>query len=103
MVTTVCAGIAEEYARQYGVLPTVITNAPKFHSLPVRKTDPSRIRVIHHGVAARSRRIENMIELANLLDERFTVDFILIPGDTRYIAELMRQAAGTRSIHFLPP
>ncbi|MEF8716485.1 MAG: hypothetical protein V5B35_14170 [Candidatus Accumulibacter necessarius] len=102
MVTTVCAGIAEEYTRQYGARPTVITNAPRFHSLPVHKTDPSRIRVIHHGVAARSRRIESMIELANLLDARFTVDFILIPGDAKYIVQLMRQAAGSRNIQFLP-
>jgi len=110
MVTTVCAGIAEEYTRQYGARPTVITNAPGFHNLPIHKTDPSRIRVIHHGVAARSRRIESMIELGNLLDARFTVDFILIPGDTRYVAQLMRQAASSRNIqaassrniHFLP-
>ena len=44
-----------------------------------------------------------MIELANLLDARFTVDFILIPGEARYIGQLMRQAAGTRNIQFLPP
>ena len=102
MATTVCVGIAEEYALQYGARPRVITNAPRFHNLPVHKTEPSQIRVIHHGVAARSRRIERMIELANLLDARFTVDFILIPGDTRYIAQLMRQAARSRNIHFLP-
>lgn len=103
IATTVCDGIAEEYSRQYGVLPRVITNAPRFHDLPLRETDASQIRVIHHGVAAPSRRIENMIDLAMLLDDRFTVDFILIPGDTRYIAQLLKRGGAIRKIRFLPP
>lgn len=101
--TTVCEGIAEEYSREYGVRPTVITNAPPFHDLPVRETNPSRIRLIHHGVAVRSRRIESMIDLASLLDERFAVDFVLVPGDTRYIAELLRRGGRSRKIRFLAP
>lgn len=103
IVTTVGEGIAQEYSRQYGVRPSVITNAPRFHNLPVRKTKPSQIRVIHHGVAAPSRRIENMIDLANLLDRRYTVDFILVPGQTRYIRQLLRRGADNPRIRFLPP
>ena len=85
IVTTVCQGIADRYAREYGIRVEVITNAARFHSLPVRPTEGSQIRVIHHGAAIASRRIDLMIDLTGYLDERFSLDFVLVPGRPDYI------------------
>lgn len=98
---TVCRGIAERYERDYGVRMEVLTNASPCVDLPARPTSPSKIRIIHHGAAIYSRRIELMIEMARLLDERFSLDLILVPGDAGYIAGLRRIAAGNPRVRFL--
>lgn len=100
---TVCEGIADEYHAQYGVRPVVVTNAPDFESLEPHGTDPRRIRLIHHGGAIPSRRIENMIRMMDHLDERFELDFMLVPSDPKYHAELEAMAQGKPRIRFIPP
>lgn len=102
-VTTVCEGIANRYEREFGIRTEVITNTPYFHDLPMRPTDGSAIRLIHHGAAIASRRIELMIELMEFLDERFSLDLILMPGKLDYIERMRRQARGKPKIRFLEP
>ena len=98
---TVCNAIADRFARDYGVKMDVITNAASAHRITPRETDPERIRMIHHGAAIPSRRTEVMIELMNLLDSRFTLDMLLVPGDARYIARLKRRARANPRIRFI--
>ena len=102
-ISTVCQGIADKYATEYGVRCEVITNAAPYAALPVQPTKPQQIRMIHHGAAMASRRIELMIELMGRLDERFTLDFILVPQEPRYLSRLKRRAAKNPRIRFLPP
>jgi glycosyltransferase involved in cell wall biosynthesis len=42
---------------------------------------------VHHGYANRNRKIENYVELAQLLGARFSIDLYLV-GDQEYIQEL---------------
>jgi glycosyltransferase involved in cell wall biosynthesis len=100
---TVCAGIAREYERVYGIRPCVLTNAPFSRPVKWHKTDPSRIRMVFHGGATRSRRIESIVDIAPLLDRRFSLDMILVPGDARYIQSLKRRAASMPNVRFLDP
>ncbi len=58
--------------------------------------------MVHHGAAMASRRIELMIDLMDSLDERFSLDFLLVPHDPRYLSRLQRMAKNRR-IRFLPP
>ncbi|HWF62336.1 MAG TPA: hypothetical protein VN666_18795 [Nitrospira sp.] len=102
-VTTVCQGIANRYTKEFGVRTEVITNTPHFHDLPIRPTDGSVIRLIHHGAAMVSRRIELMIELMGFLDERFSLDLILMPGKLDYIERMRCLARGKPKIRFLEP
>jgi hypothetical protein len=103
MTTTVCRGIAERYAAEFGIRVEVITNAAPLHELPVRRTDPARICMVHHGLSIPSRRTDLMIELMQHLDERYTLDLVLLPGVASYIEALRRRAAGNPRIRFLPP
>lgn len=100
-VTTVGHGIADRYAQEYGIRVEVITNAANFHNLPVRPTEGSRIRMIYHGAAIASRRIDLMIELMDYLDERFSLDFVLVPGKPDYIEWIKRRASNKPNIRFL--
>jgi glycosyltransferase involved in cell wall biosynthesis len=102
---TVCPGIAERYQQVFGLEPAVITNAPAYRELPHHPVDPARIRIIHHGMAMRDRRLEEIIEIASLLDSRYTLDFILVDKDPGYIDELKGRAARVAMgrVSFLDP
>jgi hypothetical protein len=104
-MTTVCRSIADAYERDTGVRPAVVMNAPDYEDLEpaVRDASEPRIRLVHHGAAIRSRRIENMVWMMDHLDEWFELDFLLptpTPADEAYVAELREMAKGKR-IRFL--
>jgi hypothetical protein len=99
---TVCDGIADAY-RAYGVDPIVLTNAPAPLELPVLPTDPTRIRMIHHGAAIPSRRMETMIDLMDHLDERFSLDLMLVGSNHGYLDSLKQRAAAHPNVHFVDP
>lgn len=102
-MTTVCQGIADEYARQYGVTAEVVQNAPLMQNLRPSRTVPAHIRLVHHGAAIRSRHLEGMIEMMRHLDTRFTLDFMLAENDAAYMRELRLLAAADPRIRFVPP
>jgi hypothetical protein len=107
-MTTVCQSIAEAYERDTGVRAELVLNAPDYE--PLAPTDPAArggpsgtIRLVHHGAAIRSRRIESMIRTLRRLDARFTLDLYLTGGDTAYFGELRREAGGDARVRFNDP
>ncbi|HEX8038520.1 MAG TPA: hypothetical protein VF490_05195 [Chryseosolibacter sp.] len=106
---TVGEGLAREYERSFGIRPFIITNATRYHEIEPSEVKAGRIRLIHHGIANESRRLELMIELMKHLDERFTLDLILMTSDyasrktKRYIQELKNKIAAIPRIKVLPP
>jgi hypothetical protein len=105
---TVGKGLADEYAKEFGVDPLIITNAPRHQNISPTTVRPDKIRLIHHGIANASRRLELMIDTMALLDERFTLDMILMTseyasGQTRtYIETLKQRALKNPRIRILP-
>lgn len=101
---TVCDGIADEYARVFGVArPLVVPNAPPRQPGAPRATSPDRIRMVHHGLASRSRQIETMIDLMRHLDARFTLDLMLVAAEPGYLEALRQRAGGDGRIRFRAP
>lgn len=98
---TVNETIADAYRRRYGLRPVVVTNAARRAALAPSATDADRIRMVHHGVAMRGRRLEWMIDLLELLDDRFTLDMFLL-GDSGYVAELERRARASTRVRVHP-
>jgi hypothetical protein len=68
---TVGEGLAGEYEKNFKVKPVIITNATRYYDIQPSEVKPDRIRLIHHGIANESRRLELMIEMMKHLDERF--------------------------------
>jgi glycosyltransferase involved in cell wall biosynthesis len=99
---TVCDGIAQDYAKEYGVKADLILNTPDFE--PDLKPSPvqEKVRIIHHGIANRSRKIEKMIRMMDYLDSRFELKLMLMPADPAYFSELREMAKG-KEIEFLDP
>lgn len=100
---TVCDGIASEYRKNYGIDCSVITNAPFFKSLNPSSIDSEDVRMIHHGGVNRTRQLENMINLMDVLDERFTLDFMLLSNQTSYLEELKRLGSKNPRVNFIEP
>lgn len=109
-VSTVAKGIAEEYAREYGIPePAVVPNAAWYQ--PTLSPTPvgAPLRVVHTGVAGRARKIEVMLDAVARANElkpgTATLDLFLVAGDQSYIDELIAKAetipAG--AVRVLPP
>lgn len=106
---TVGKGLALEYEKNFGIKPIVITNANNFIELEPSPVDENKIRLVHHGIATPSRKLELMIDMMSLLDHRFTLDLILmVPGfaskNTKlYIDRLAERSKQNPRIKIIPP
>ena len=101
-VVTVSDGLAAEYQREFGVRCHVLPSLPAPRALEPRRVDPGQIRMIHHGLASPSRRLEGMIELMDHLPQVFSLDLMLVPANPGYLAKLQRLATGRRNVRVLP-
>jgi hypothetical protein len=101
LMFTVCKGIADAYLRNYSVNPILISNATRYSNLSPSPVSASRIRLIHHGIAIPARNIEGMIEMMRYLDNRFTLDLMLMPTDPAYFERLKQLAASKPNIRFV--
>jgi glycosyltransferase involved in cell wall biosynthesis len=70
--------LADEYEKNFGVKPSVMTNACGFHDLKPLPSESEVIRLVHIGIVNRSRKLEMFIELINALPDHFTLDLILV-------------------------
>jgi hypothetical protein len=104
-MTTVCEGIAAAYERDTGVRPVVVTNAAHYEPLTPRivVSDPERIRLVHHGLGVRVRRLEKMIDMMRHLDNRFELSLMFAQSEPDYLAYLKDLARTIPNVHFLPP
>lgn len=99
---SVAPTIAATYEAETGVPCAVVTNAPPRADLrPTPVHAP--IRMLHHGIAQPARRLESMIRVVELLDERFTLDLVLADGDPAYRRRLIELAAHEPRVSFSPP
>jgi len=105
---TVGKGLANEYHKNFGKLPTIITNATRYFEIESTIPEPNKIKIVHHGIANHSRRLDLLIEMMKHLDNRFTLDLILMTSDfasgsTRnYIENLKAEFQKDSRIKVLP-
>ncbi|MEZ4979969.1 MAG: glycosyltransferase [Chitinophagales bacterium] len=103
-ITTVSDGIADEYKKNYKVDSTVVFNAPIFQRLSPTNLDSDSIKIIHHGIINRSRKLENMIMLVGqILGSGYQLDLMLINTDRKYMQFLKKCAGAYSNIRFLDP
>jgi hypothetical protein len=108
-MTTVGVALATEYEKNFGVKPLVITNAAGYVDAQPSMPVDDKIRMIHHGGANPSRRLEIMIDMMDLLDERFTLDLMLTTPvvankkTRQYRDQLKERAQKSKRVRILPP
>lgn len=106
---TIGTGLANEYEKNFHIKPVIITNANHFHKLNPTPLRNSKVRLVHHGIATPSRKLELMIEMMDYLDDRFTLDMYLVPLGSvssktmNYPETLKALAAKNSRVNILPP
>jgi len=102
-IITVSDGIAQEYNQKYNVNPEVIMSLPESRDLQPASLQTDTIRIIHHGNASSSRKIELMIEMMDFTDERYTLDLMMVVMDTKYWSKIVSMVEKRKNVHIVPP
>jgi hypothetical protein len=108
-MTTIGTGLAKEYKKNFGVEPVVITNASHYYDTKPLETTSGTIKIFHHGIVNRSRKIELIIEIMRYLPENFTLDLVLVLSTfasqqtIQYLKELKELSASDTRIQFREP
>lgn len=102
IILTVSEGLKKKYASEFGINPVVYLSTPYYVEQVIHKTHPDQIKLVYHGAANRDRKLENLIEVLLNLEDRFSLDMILM-GNPQYQAELKKKAAGSKRIAFPAP
>lgn len=100
--TTVAAGIAAEYEKDYGVHFGVVTNAAPYSERQPRPVgDP--VRLFHSAAGQRQRHLENFIEVMRDAPAGVELDLIVMPNEPDYVEELKQLGADVPALHFRDP
>lgn len=100
---SVVSAMAEEYATEFSIpLPSIVRNCPPYLAQSPSSVDPDRIKLIHHGVAAWRRGFREMVEAMRLVDDRFSLTFMLA-GNQKTILELQEHCRDQSHRIFFEP
>jgi glycosyltransferase involved in cell wall biosynthesis len=101
-VSTVGEELAGAYRREFGLHPLVVPNAAAYvDRTPTRVGRP--LRLVHSGLARRSRSLELMIDAVRLSSRPVTLDLYLMPNDPAYLAELRARSADLPQVRWHDP
>ncbi len=100
---TVSESLAELYRKRFGVEFEVVTNATAYVEQTPSPVQRDAIRLVHHGAAIRSRRIDKMIRMMDFLPATYRLDLILVRAESDYLSTLKRMAARRGNVRVLDP
>jgi hypothetical protein len=101
---TVSDGLAKLYKDDLDINEiAVVRNIPKQNLLAFERRVKPEIALIHHGAAIKGRGITEIIDLVQYLDQRFTLNLMLVQADKIFLQELERLAKPLgKRVNFLP-
>jgi hypothetical protein len=93
-----------EYEKNFGVPCHVVLNAREYRDLPVRTLHEFPIKLVHSGLAAKSRQLQVMIEAVRDTSH-FELDMYLVeaPRQSRTLKRLKRISAQTKNVKIMDP
>jgi hypothetical protein len=104
-IITVSPGIVNAYKKNYSIKPILITNACEYaENIAPQKIDNNKIRIIHHGIASSSRKLELLIDMMNYLDDKYELNFMLVFSTySKHYFNKLKRRAKNKNIKFLQP
>ena len=101
---TVSDSLAERFARDFSIPKLeVYRNVVPFSPRIREFNGQAPIHFVHHGIAAKIRRLEEHASLANELGEPYSVTMMLKPVDTIYYNTLNTISTVIPNFHMVPP
>ena len=101
-IFTVSQSIADAYHKKYNCKIDVLRSIPNYRDFPIKETNKDNIRIVHHGIGYKTRGIKDMIDIANGLDERFTLDLYLV-ANKKYLNEVRDYIGKSRKVNLKKP
>jgi len=102
-IITVCEGLSAEYEKEFRVQSEVIMSLPYDHDCSPSKINQDKIKLIHHGCAAPSRKLEKMIEMMDFVNSNYTLDLMLVPSSARYLEQLKKKVINRDNVNIIEP
>ena len=103
-IITVSDGLAKEYAKEYNINPKILMSLPYYADLEPTQNETTSIRMIYHGNINPSRKTELMIEMMGFVDERFTLDLMLVNSNSdAYWRKIKKMADKKKNVRLIPP
>jgi hypothetical protein len=102
-VTTPSPGWIPLYRNLTKVEPTLLTSAKPFVDLPFESRDSDQIRLVYHGGIDPNRGIRFLCDLVDQLDDRFSLDLMLVGGAAEVEEIAARAALTKRRCRVVPP
>lgn len=102
LVTTVSEGLAAKFNQETNVSAQLVESMPDYAKLEPGKTG-QKIGLVYHGKAHENRSIEDIIRLVDHLDERFTLNLILVGGRLEYRRMLQSMVDKRDRVSIQPP
>lgn len=99
---TVSEGLAEEYKKNFTIIPEVIRSIPFYHKKKSVIAKDYPIKCVHHGNANSDRGIECIIQAVAKLNGKFSLDLYLV-GNNNNINRYKKIAGKSPHIRFLEP
>ena len=78
----------EQLVAELGVNSKVMLSTPWHVAIEPAAPTPGKVRIVYHGRAEPNRKIEVLLDAMCLLDDSYTLDLFLVPGDHQYIDKL---------------
>lgn len=106
LVIAVNESMAERYSKEFRVNAAYITNAVDYEEFEPSIVNQHEIKLLHHGLASPSRKIEAMIEIMKYTDQRFTLTLVLLEiskFSEFYVNKLKKMAGSNPRITFMKP
>ncbi|WP_404475515.1 glycosyltransferase [Microbacterium aerolatum] len=101
-VTTVGQGIADEYARVFGIRPGVVTNAAPYAQLEPQPVE-SPLRLVHSGAALRDRNILAIVDAAEATSTDVRLALYLTPNDPGFLDEVRERVNASSRVTLHDP
>ena len=79
----------------------IFRSTPAYRKMAIQPIKKNKIKMVHHGMAAKNRNLNNLIEISKCLGRNYPLDLYLV-GDQSEIKKLHKQANGCEWIRILP-
>ncbi|MDP1725753.1 MAG: glycosyltransferase [Bacteroidota bacterium] len=105
LLINVCKSISEKCEAEFGKSSLIIPNASGYqpHLTPSATNAPGPVKIIHHGGANRERKIEIMIEAAQILGQNYQLDLMLTSSHEEYYSDLIKKAEKSSNVKIINP